>query len=438
MYSLCVASAVTVLLASSVPAIVHAQEVPERRPTRPLFGAPDPRGESEGGISVSGALFGSYDDNLLLNSQGSATRPPPGAVLAEPIAGAAAGYDSALFLKLPSEQPTFEVSVASAGRYLPEFNDFIPGRQMAEASSSVSGTPWRDTTLRATGSGRYSLNAPPFLTADSLYDVDVDLPDGGDSVRLRETNDIRGVVELEREWGGSKSVGVLGGIHSSQIDGGDRHELYDVGARLGVRMGRYGAFRASYVRQDVDRGTSQYVVHHLNIGGDYVRPLSASRRAFIALSGGSAALESRDALRMSAIGDADFWYEFKQSWVGALRYRRGITFIDEVDDPLLSDSVGAELTGLLSPRVDFLASGSFAHGVVGVDSGQTYQMYGARAQLRYALSRMMALYGEYTLYQDQFPESVPLTGGIPSAFNRQAVRAGLTVSTQLVGLGRRN
>jgi hypothetical protein len=437
-YSLCVASAVTVLLVSSMPASVYAQEVPERRPTRPLFGAPDPRGETDGGISVSGALFGSYDDNLLLNSQESPTRPPPSAVVTQPVAGASTGYDSTLFLKLPSEQPTFEASVASAGRYLPEFGEFIAGRQMAQASSSVSGMPWRDTTLRATGSGRYSVNAPPFLTANSLSEIDVSLPDGGDSVRLRHTNDIRGLVELEREWGGSKSLGVLGGIHSSQIDGGDRNELYDLGARMGVRMGRYGAFRASYVRQDVDRGMSQYVVHHLNIGGDYVRPLSASRRSFIAFSGGSAAVESRDALRMRAIGDADFWYEFKQSWVGALRYRRGITFIDEVADPLLSDSVGAELTGLLSPRVDFHASGSFAYGVVGLNSGQHYQMYGVRTQLRYALSRMVALYGEYLLYQYQFPESVPLTGGIPSAFNRQAVRAGLTVSTQLVGLGRRN
>ena len=73
------------------------------------------------------------------------------------------------------------------------------------------------------------------------------------------------------------------------------------------------------------------------------RSLSASRRSFIAFSGGSAALESRDSFRMSAIGNVDFWYEFKQSWIGAVRYHRGITFIDEVVDPLLSDAIAKGL-----------------------------------------------------------------------------------------------
>ncbi len=438
MYSLCVASVIAVLLVSSMPVVVHAQEVPERRPTRPLFGAPDPRGESEGGISVSGALFGSYDDNILLNSQGSLTRPPSLPTLTEPVAGASTGYDGTLFLKLPGDHPTLDASVASAGRYLPEFGEFIAGRQMAQVASSAGWEPWRDTTLRLTGSGRYSLNPPPFLTADSLSDSDISLPDGGDSVQLRRTNDIRGVVDLERQWGESKSLGVVGGIHSAQIDGGERHEIYDLGARMGVRMGRYGAFRAGYVRQDVDRSGARYVVHHLNIGGDYTRPLSASRRSFVSFSGGSAAVESRDTLRLNAIGDASFWYEFKQSWVGALRYRRGVTFIDEVDDPLLSDGVSAEISGLLSPRLDFNSSATFTYGVVGLNSDQPYRMYGANARLRYALSRMVALYGEYLLFNYRFPESVPLTGGLPSAFDRQSVRLGLTVSTKLVDLGRRN
>jgi hypothetical protein len=437
-YSLCVASAITVLLVSSMPAIVHAQEVPERRPTRPLFGAPDPRGESEGGIWVSGTLFGSYDDNLLLSSQDSQNRPPLFPIVTrEPIAGAATGYDTTLFLKAPGERPAFEASVVSEGRYFPEFNEFVSGRQMAQAVSSVATTPWRDTTFRATGSGRYSLNAPPFATASSLSDSDVDLPDGGDSVRLRHTNDVRGMVELERDWSGRKSLGVIGGVHSSQIDGGERQEIYDIGARMAARMSRSGTFRASYIRQDVDRVGAHYVVHRLNIGGDYARPLSASRRSFIAFSGGSSAIESRDSLRMNVIGDASFWYEFKQSWIGALRYHRGVTFLDEVPDPLMADSVTAEMTGLLSPRVDFNSSATFSSGVVGLDNGEPYQMYGARARLRYAVSRMMALYGEYLLFSYQFPESVPLTGGLPSAFNRQAVRVGLMVSTRLAELGRR-
>ena len=188
----------TALLVSSMPLAVYAQEVPERRPVQPLFGAPDPRGESDGGLSVTGSLFGSYDDNILLSSQGSPTRPPtlPGFGLGETLRGAAVGYDTAVFFKLPSNQPTFEASVVSTGRYFPEFQEYVAGRQMAEASSSVSAEPWRYTNFRLTGSGRYSLNAPPFATAASLSDADVDLPFAGDGIPLRHTNDLRGAAEL--------------------------------------------------------------------------------------------------------------------------------------------------------------------------------------------------------------------------------------------------
>ena len=440
MSSLFVSGAITVLLVGSMPSALYAQEVPERRPVRPLFGAPDPRGESEGGISATGSLFGSYDDNILLSGQSSPTRPPavPGIAFGEPLRGAAVGYDSSLFLKLPSEKPSFEVTVASTGRYFPEFQEYVAGRQMAEASSSVSTEPWRNTTFSITGSGRYSLNAPPFATAAALSESDVDLPFAGDGIPLRHTNDLRGAAVLERQWGGNKTIGALGGIHSTQIDGGSRHQVYELGGKFGARVGQYSAFRASYIRQDVDRGLGLYVVHHLNIGGDYAKPLSASRRAFIAFSGGSAAVESRDNLRLNAIGNVDFWYEFKQSWIGAVRYHRGITFIDEVVDPLMSDAVSGEIAGLLSPRLDFNTSATFSRGIVGFRSGASYQMYGARSQLRYALSRIMALYGEYLLFHYEFPPTILITGGLPPSTSRQAVRIGLTVSTKLVDMGRRN
>lgn len=440
MSSLLVSGAITALLVSSVPLAAYAQEVPERRPVQPIYGAPNPRGESPGGVSVTGTLFGSYDDNILLSGQGSATRPPslPSVAFGEPLRGAATGYSTQVFLKLPTEQPTFEANVFSTGRYFPEFQEYVAGRQTAEASSSVSAEPWRDTNLRITGSGRYSMNAPPFATAAALSESDVDIPDAGDGIQLRRTNDLRGGAELEREFGRGKTITGLAGVHSSQIDGGPRYEIYEAGGRFGARVGRYAAFRAGYVRQDVDRGLGHYALHHLNIGGDFAKPLSASRRAFIAFSGGSAAVESRDNLRVSAIGNVNFWYEFKQSWIGSLQYHRGVTFLDEVVDPLLSDSVSGELAGLLSPRVDFSASATYTRGLVGFSSRNPYQIYGARSQVRYALSRMAALYGEYLLFHYQFPATIVITGDLPPSTSRQAVKVGISISSKLLDLGPRN
>ena len=331
MSSLLVSRVIAALFVCSAPLTAYAQQVPERRPVQPLFGAPDPRGESEGGLYVTGSLFGTYDDNILLSNEGSSTRPPtlPVVALGEPLKGAAVGYDSSVYLKLPSELPTFEARVTSTGRYFPEFGEYVAGRQMAQVSSGVSASPWRNTNLRLTGSGSYSMNAPPFATAASLSETDVDLPNAGDGIPLRYTNDLTGAAELERDWGTGKTISALGAVHSSQIDGGPRYSAYDIGGRFGARFGQYGVFRTSYVRQDVNRSVGHYVVHHLNIGGDYAKPLSASRRAFIAFSGGSAAVQSQENYRFNAIGTVNFWYEFKQTWIGTLRYHRGVTFIDE-------------------------------------------------------------------------------------------------------------
>jgi hypothetical protein len=79
----------------------------------------------------------------------------------------------------------------------------------------------------------------------------------------------------------------------------------------------------------------------------------------------------------------------------------------------------------------------FARGVVGLSSDGSYQMYGARSHLRYALSRVFAVYGEYLLFHYDFTDTVPLAGGLPPAFTRQAVRLGVTVQTQLIDIGRR-
>ena len=74
---------------------------------------------------------------------------------------------------------------------------------------------------------------------------------------------------------------------------------------------------------------------------------------------------------------------------------------------------------------------------MGVRDSSSYQMYGTRAQLRYALSRVLAVYGDYLLFHYDFAESILLIGGLPSAFDRQAVRVGLTLRTKVIDMGRR-
>jgi hypothetical protein len=72
-------------------------------------------------------------------------------------------------------------------------------------------------------------------------------------------------------------------------------------------------------------------------------------------------------------------------------------------------------------------------GTAGVSEAKTpYNIYVARAQLRYALSRIAAVFGEYQLYQYRFAESVGLAARLPSSFDRRTLRVGVTVMTQFL------
>jgi hypothetical protein len=225
----------------------------------------------------------------------------------------------------------------------------------------------------------------------------------------------------------------LAGVNWSDLEDAERTNGYEVGGTFNSKVARYGGFQAGLIRQVIDRGVTRYAVHHINIGGNYGRPLSASRRAYYTISGGSAALQSRSDFRIFAVADAGLSYQFKRSWTGGAHYHRGFTFVDEIAEPLLSDSVVGQLNGLLSRRLQLLASGYFAHGVVGLTSAASdYQMSGARTQLRYGLSRIAAIQAEYLFINYRFADSVHLAGGLPSNFNRQILLVGITLTLQVI------
>jgi hypothetical protein len=425
------AAILTILILWSPAARLHAQ-APEHR-LSPLFGSPDPRQAPEesldGGLSVSGSAFGAYGDPFL-SDQGLAASLQPQPLLR----GSYYGLDGRLLYDRLGEKMSLRVTGASTAVYYPTVDRFMVGRQLADISSSWTTSPWRSARLSTGGAAQYSQYGVPFTEAmASPENQSLETPDADDLLGSRRRNTVAGHVQLLQEWGRDKSIGVLSNLQSSGLEGTERLNAYDLGGIFNARVARYGTFRAGYTRQEVDRGAALYAVHHANIGGDYGRPLSASRRTFVSFRGGSAALESKGQVRVFVTGDASLSYELGRSWTGRLRYNRGFTFIDEVVDPLLSDGLSADLNGLLSRRLDLSGSASFRHGTVGVSrAASSYDVYGARTRIRFALSRMSAVYADYLFFHYRFAPSVRLGASLPSFFDRQTVRVGVTVMTQLL------
>ena len=427
------AAVLPILFLGGLAAGLQAQS-PEPRPSSALFGAPDPR-QSPGerpdeGFWVASSLFGGYDDSLFIG-QGLGTPLQPHSRSRDSYAGFSGRL---LYNHQPADQLSLGASLESNGRYYPILERFVAGRQVADVSSSSLMTPWRGTRLRTGGMARYSRNSGPFAGAMFLPDgYPLDFFDGDDAVRLRRSDSLHGQVQLEHDWGRRKSVAIVVGIQSSGLEGSERSAGYELGGTLSTKLARYGTLQTGYTRQEIDHGGARYVIHLVNIGGNYGRPVSASRRAFLTIGGGSAVLESKGQVRMQAIADAGLRYELWRSWSGNARYHRGFMFVDEIISPLMSDGVVAELTGLLSRRLELLGSGSLTHGSVGLSPTAThYNVYSAHTRVRYALSRTTAVYAEYLLFNYRFAESVRLGAGLPSYFDRQTVRAGVTVMTPIL------
>jgi hypothetical protein len=413
---------------SSATAPVYAQ-APERRQSSALFGASDPRlaGEPrDGGLTAAGSVFGAFDDSLFLaRGIGSGLEPQP--------PGSYAGFVGGLLYDRPGDQ-SLRASLSSAGHYFPAGNRLTLGRQAADLLSSTVISPWRTARLRSTGAARYSRHGAPFEGAGfPVGGYPLDLFDGYDAVHVRRAASLRGGIQLEQDWGPRRSLAVLTAVHTSGIEGGARSSGYELGGTITHRLAQYRTVRAGYTRHEVGHGGTNYVVHHLNTGADYGRPLSASRRAFVTFGGGTTILESQGHTNLRAIGDAGLRYELGRTWNSSARYYRGLIFVPEIADPLLADGLVGDFSGLLSRRLELFGSGSLLRGTSGLSGNETpYNIYLARTQLRYALSRVAAVYGEYLRFHYRFAESVGLGAGLPSSFDRQSFRVGVTVMTQLL------
>ena len=242
---------------------------------------------------------------------------------------------------------------------------------------------------------------------------------------------------------------------------------YGIRGRFSHHLGRNTAALAEYVYRNSEfqpagslttLGTA--VEHGVNVGFDYNRRLSASRQLnFGALVGSSITilpdLASRISLtpdpsvatapesttgsetsnqyyrRMS--GQASIAYDFARLWKVSAIYRRGVDYVAGFSAPISADRVSTSLSGLLSRRVDILASAGYSNGESALNlQGPAFDTYTGDVRLRYALTRKFAVYVEYLYYFYDSRGGTPIAPGISSGLERKSVRTGLTLRVPAV------
>jgi len=222
----------------------------------------------------------------------------------------------------------------------------------------------------------------------------------------------------------------------------DSHRLqgeyaHDVGRNTALTA-RY-AYRSGEFGYGVVGTTTE---HSLNVGVNYTRPLSATRRAVLSFSIGPSGADIPQTIgnttvvrrQYQAVSEAGFAYDFGRSWTARANYRRGLEYVVDLPEPVYADSVGAGVAGLLSRRVDLSLSAAYSSGESLLNLGSTlFDTYTGDVRLRYALTRTFAAYAEYLYYYYDFREGAQLLAGIPAGLERNGVRLGLTLWVPALG-----
>jgi hypothetical protein len=218
-------------------------------------------------------------------------------------------------------------------------------------------------------------------------------------------------------------------LTSYSVGGGYRNGLT---RNLGLHLD-YTYRRGRYFRPDVTTdviGTARLIVHDLNLGLDYQRPLSKSRRTMLAFSGGSTVLQGvTDAQpsEYSAIGDVTLTHQLTRTWKGQLAYERGLRFIEGFGLPVLSDRVFSTWGGRMSRRTSLSLSGGVALGKVNpLDVATAFHTYTAETTFYYAPTPRWAISVSGDYYSYTFGQAESFLGEMPRNRDRYGIRVGLT------------
>jgi hypothetical protein len=235
------------------------------------------------------------------------------------------------------------------------------------------------------------------------------------------------------------SLSLTYNLHRTTFGRSDLDQTSLVGAAsLSHRLTRYLSLRTGYGLRSASYPTSQIAtvrVHALDLGLDYSRALSLSRRTTLNFSSGSVATKLDTGTAFVVTGDATLTRAIGRTWNARLGLKRDVHLLEGFTQPVLSNSLSTSFGGALTRRVSVASSIGMSSGTVGVVSAaakNNYWNWTAGAGLRVTVTRRSALEAQYFYYGHRFDQDVRLAPGLANQQKRQGVRVGLTWQTPML------
>jgi opacity protein-like surface antigen len=421
------------LVTGSSPAF--GQTPREGRPYRGLFGSG--LGESEQSLVANASLAAGYDDNILARGVRNPRSERRG-TFGSGTVGVNYAFDR--------DRVHLGASAGSATRYYPS----LPRQFISTENASVGGSLriLNSPAVTITQTAAYHpYNFRSFLlqpfgepSIGQIEAPDLDLwttPShflvytGG--VGLNQRVSPRGTFDLHYDYRLRQSTGDSRERLTRSAGAGYRHNLTK---GLALRLG-YG-YRVGHYSPSSRRVEN----HTIDLGFDYSRSLSFSRRTTVsfgtgttsvARAGSSTDLEtsetnSHERTRFHATGNVNLTQEIGRTWAATAQYFRGMRFADTMDEPVFGDSAALGFGGLLSRRLQFQSSArALFRGRALNENRNRFDIYLGTAGLSYALTRLVSLSLNYSYYRYKFESNVPFPQDIASDIGRQSVRVSVNL-----------
>jgi hypothetical protein len=212
-------------------------------------------------------------------------------------------------------------------------------------------------------------------------------------------------------------------------------QMHDLSARLSRQMSRTTILFAGYgtrISTEQAQAVRPLRAHDINIGVDRSQQLKFSRRTTLQFSTGSSIVEVPEGYRFFAIGSAALRHEISRTWAAGVSARRGIGYLEGLRDPVFSQSLALSLGGPIGNRVDAMAEGGYSTGDIGLSAASSgFHAYSGSMRVRALLTRRLAAYGEWVVYEQRFDGRADLPGLFSPSLNRQGFRAGLMMNVPL-------
>jgi hypothetical protein len=198
---------------------------------------------------------------------------------------------------------------------------------------------------------------------------------------------------------------------------------HQLSRHLSLRTG-YGLRSARYPTS----GVETLRVHAIDLGLDYSRSLSITRRTSFSFSSGSVLTKLDDGMAYVVTGDATLVRMIGRTWNARLAVKRDVHLLDGFTQPVLANTLTTGIGGGLSRRMSVSTSVGISQGTVGVvsDSNNNYWNWTAGAGWRLAVGRRASLDAQYFYYGHRFDEGVMLAPGLAHQQIRQGLRVGMT------------